>query len=321
MHMQDMRSRSSQEPLGLATRPVPGSPLRRTRAPHSAATSTRGFAHAALALALGALAACHDSPPIGNATSVQERPLVLVRFLGGGPMPALEAPATYELCMDMGSGRLSAWPEHAPPGTEDRIANVLMTWRWRALSSRPINRGTLCWLQRFEPEADAAGRTGVRSTPVLPRRWLRLGAGGGFEEVAGGDGEDRVPFLRTLDQGGARFVLLAPEVEPRVPSEPPRPALDQPTMQVKKDKIAGSMPRLPDEIRTANIGSTLLAAYRICVDTQGRPERLTPIVPIPGAHQALHDALRTWRFRPQPIPLCFLDVFQFVIDGPRFVER
>lgn len=50
---------------------------------------------------------------------------------------------------------------------------------------------------------------------------------------------------------------------------------------------------------------------KVCVDTAGRIERVTIVQGIPGADAKVLETLRTWRFRPQPVPICTLIRFEY----------
>lgn len=100
---------------------------------------------------------------------------------------------------------------------------------------------------------------------------------------------------------------------PPPPPPPPKP-VNKPAFLIKKDKISGDLPRLPEVIKAQRKGSTVIGTYKICIDTSGRVSEVTPVASIPGADEQVMATLRTWVFRPQPIPICFIDVFQFIIE-------
>ena len=78
-------------------------------------------------------------------------------------------------------------------------------------------------------------------------------------------------------------------------------------------RIAGAMPHLPPAVIGARRGlgdSTFTA--RICVDQAGAVSSVTVLAGIPGADGDIVSTLRGWRYKPQPIPVCFIT--QFVYD-------
>jgi hypothetical protein len=78
-------------------------------------------------------------------------------------------------------------------------------------------------------------------------------------------------------------------------------------------RIAGALPHLPPAVVAAHHGlgdSTFTA--RLCVDQSGAVSSVTVLAGIPGADAGIVSTLRGWRYKPQPIPVCFIT--QFVYD-------
>ena len=73
------------------------------------------------------------------------------------------------------------------------------------------------------------------------------------------------------------------------------------------------MPHLPAAVVGARrgLGESSFTA-RLCVDQSGAVSSVTVLAGIPGADADIVATLRGWRYRPQPIPVCF--VSQFVFD-------
>jgi outer membrane biosynthesis protein TonB len=103
---------------------------------------------------------------------------------------------------------------------------------------------------------------------------------------------------------GAQCVT-APAAKPR--NLPPH-ALDA-------ERIGGAMPHLPAAVQAQRrgLGDTTFTA-RICVDQSGRVSSVSVLAGIPGADGEIVQTLRGWRYRPQPIPVCFMSHFVFDVQ-------
>jgi hypothetical protein len=95
---------------------------------------------------------------------------------------------------------------------------------------------------------------------------------------------------------------------------PPRPRNIAPHL-LDAQKIAGADPHLPDFVKNARrgLGDSAFSA-RICVDQAGSVSRIDVLQGIPGADEAIVQALRGWRYRAQPIPVCFVSRFVFDVQ-------
>jgi hypothetical protein len=80
-------------------------------------------------------------------------------------------------------------------------------------------------------------------------------------------------------------------------------------------RLSGAMPHLPASVIGARRGlgdSTFTA--RLCVDTAGAVSSVTVLAGIPGADGDIVSTLRGWRYKPQPIPVCFITQFTYEIQ-------
>jgi hypothetical protein len=80
-------------------------------------------------------------------------------------------------------------------------------------------------------------------------------------------------------------------------------------------RLAGAMPHLPAAVIGARRGlgeSTFTA--RLCLDTAGSVSSVTVLAGIPGADADIVATLRAWRYKPQPIPVCFVTQFTYEIQ-------
>ena len=82
------------------------------------------------------------------------------------------------------------------------------------------------------------------------------------------------------------------------------------------ERIAGAMPHLPPQVIDARrgLGDAAFTA-RICVGQSGAVSSVTVLAGIPGADDAIVAALRSWRYKPQPIPVCFISQFLYDIQN------
>ncbi|MCU1276767.1 MAG: PaxA [bacterium] len=92
----------------------------------------------------------------------------------------------------------------------------------------------------------------------------------------------------------------------------PRPR-NVPPHALDAQRIAGAMPHLPSSVIGARrgLGDTTFTA-RLCVDQSGAISSVTVLSGIPGADADIVSTVRGWRYKPQPIPVCF--VTQLVYD-------
>lgn len=97
-------------------------------------------------------------------------------------------------------------------------------------------------------------------------------------------------------------IILSPSVRPRI----------VPAVMIKKDKISGDeYPHLPEDVKLANAGSVVTGSYKVCIGKSGNIEDVQTVNGIPGADHSIMTMVRTWRYKPQPIPICFIQFFEF----------
>lgn len=86
---------------------------------------------------------------------------------------------------------------------------------------------------------------------------------------------------------------------------------------IKKDKLSvDDDPHLPVEVKFLHPCEVLRGAYKVCVEpTAGGVSSVEVTQSIPGADAQIVAVLRAWRFRAQPMPLCFIQFLEFHIDG------
>ena len=81
------------------------------------------------------------------------------------------------------------------------------------------------------------------------------------------------------------------------------------------EKLSGEMPHLPDivKIQRKGTGDAIFMA-KVCVDQGGRVNQVSIMQGIPGADNDIMGTLRTWKFKPQPVPICSLFRIVFTIN-------
>ena len=81
------------------------------------------------------------------------------------------------------------------------------------------------------------------------------------------------------------------------------------------EKISGDMPHLPDIVRIQRKGTgDAIFLAKVCVDQRGNVNQVSVIQGIPGADSSIMSSLRTWRFKPQAIPICSMLRFVYTIN-------
>lgn len=73
-------------------------------------------------------------------------------------------------------------------------------------------------------------------------------------------------------------------------------------------------PHLTDAFKNSHAGQSVGGAYRICVGTDGHVTDVSVIASVPSMDELITSHLRSaWRFKPQPLPVCFTKPFRFNI--------
>ena len=66
--------------------------------------------------------------------------------------------------------------------------------------------------------------------------------------------------------------------------------------------------------RAQRKGQTVQGTYKICIEQSGSVKDVSTVSSIPGADESIIATLRSWTFKPQPIPVCTMWVMQFIIE-------
>lgn len=98
-----------------------------------------------------------------------------------------------------------------------------------------------------------------------------------------------------------------------VAAPPPRPRNVGPHL-LDAQRIAGADPHLPAAIRQQRGSGDSRFMARLCVDERGAVSQVSILSGIPGADADIVQALRGWRYKPQPIPVCFVTELLFSVE-------
>lgn len=113
-----------------------------------------------------------------------------------------------------------------------------------------------------------------------------------------------------------------PDAPPSIgPPGPPAPSAPAPRPRniaphaLDAQKLSGALPHLPAAVQSARrgLGDTSFVA-RVCVDQQGAVSSVSVLQTIPGAEEEIVRTLRSWRYKPQPIPVCFISQLVFNVE-------
>ena len=129
-----------------------------------------------------------------------------------------------------------------------------------------------------------------------------------FSELSKGSVVVTYPFLRPSAVG----VVVPPKSSESAAVTPKI----VPTVLIKQDKISvGDDPHLPSEVKILHPCESLTGSYKVCLDRNGSIGSVDVVQGIPGADEGIIASVKSWRYRPQPIPVCFIQFFEFQVAG------
>ncbi len=119
-------------------------------------------------------------------------------------------------------------------------------------------------------------------------------------------------------EGGVAGGVVGAPPPPAPPKEEPKPPPKPkvvPAILIKKDKISsGDDPHLPDVVKAQRRGSVVTGSYKVCIGKEGTISSVDVVSSIPGADESIVSTLRGWRYKPQNIPICFIQFLEFHIE-------
>jgi protein TonB len=101
---------------------------------------------------------------------------------------------------------------------------------------------------------------------------------------------------------------------PAAPLPPVKPK-NIPPHQLDNEALYHPMPHLPDVIKAQRRGTGLsIFTAKICIAQTGLVQSVTVMQGIPGADDAIVATIKQWKYKPQPIPVCFVNNFEFDVQ-------
>lgn len=86
----------------------------------------------------------------------------------------------------------------------------------------------------------------------------------------------------------------------------------------KKEKIStGDEPHLPQSFSAPGCGGSVNGSYKLCISQAGSIASVDVVQGIPEADADIMATLWRWRYKPQVIPVCFVQNLQFQFDCHR----
>jgi protein TonB len=129
--------------------------------------------------------------------------------------------------------------------------------------------------------------------------------GGSKEGVAGGKLE------------GVEGGVLGPSGSvgtPVAPAPPPKPKIVA-SFIFDRERLKYPDPHLPEAFLQSHAHQTVKGMYRICVDSDGSVSKVETVTSLSGADEAIREQVgATWQYKPQPVPVCTIRVFEFHIN-------
>ena len=122
----------------------------------------------------------------------------------------------------------------------------------------------------------------IRQTPKPPEPWVR-----------------HVTVELRFDSAAVPNALRAKNVPPHL---------------FDTELIEHPTPHLPENVLVKAAGRQLPWLGKVCANADGSISQVSVVSGIPGADSAISETVRTWRLRPQPIPIC--TIVRFVFDVP-----
>lgn len=89
-----------------------------------------------------------------------------------------------------------------------------------------------------------------------------------------------------------------------------------PAILIKKQKIStNDDPRLSAAIKALHLCEIITASYKVCIAESGFISSVDTINGIAGADNDIIAVVKKWQYKPQPMPICFVQHFEYHIDG------
>ncbi len=150
-------------------------------------------------------------------------------------------------------------------------------------------------------------RLSAPALPVEPRLAAERPADPDTSDVTpgtgGGDG---------VGKGDPNGVVGAPPGLAVVAKAPPARPRNIASFVFDRQRLSAPDPHLSAEFWRVSPMRSVSGTYRVCIGTDGRIFQIAPTVGIAGEDERIMEHLRrTWRYRPQPLPVCSLLTLEF----------
>ncbi|MFO0735836.1 MAG: hypothetical protein U0270_08150 [Labilithrix sp.] len=107
-----------------------------------------------------------------------------------------------------------------------------------------------------------------------------------------------------------------PTAAPPPPPPAPAPPKMVPSFVFDKERLTAPDPHLSDDYKNKHPKTTAQSRYRICVGQDGRVTEISTLQPLGGTEDdnVIRQIRGGWTWKPQPLPICTVRVFSFVIN-------
>ena len=114
--------------------------------------------------------------------------------------------------------------------------------------------------------------------------------------------------------GGVVGGVLGGVVGAPPPPPPPKPKTVAYSLSLN-DYVSRDEPHLPDAVKAQHKGEPDLMFFAlVCVDTGGAVTDIKVKVGITGADESILRTMRSWKVKPQPIPICYPVKLLYTVD-------
>jgi periplasmic protein TonB len=114
--------------------------------------------------------------------------------------------------------------------------------------------------------------------------------------------------------GGTLGGVVGGQIASTAPPPPPLKPKNVPPHLLDAQAVYRPEPHLPDAVKLQRKGTgDSVFVAKLCVAQDGSMMRVDVMQGIPGADESITSTIRQWRYKPQPIPVCFIANFVFTL--------
>jgi hypothetical protein len=239
-------------------------------------------------------------------------PTAFVQLRGDGALPPLTKAVSYRLCVDYSTKQLTSVrsADEGEASSDDPVTSALRHWSWSVDANTPIE-AVVCWREQFIPIV-VGGKPSIRAKHIAPLQYLRLGEW--HDELTDTPTDsDSIPIVDIIEDGYRRQAIETPSLWVKQPTPEPTQQPKGPLKYLDNQKVAGDLPHLPPWVKFRYRSAELSAIYKVCINTEGNVTEVIPIVHLPSGNAQVINTVMMWKYKPQPIPLCFINRYVFGI--------